>query len=261
MIEPARTDVRLEEHGVPSEILPLVRKINEALARIDEGFEQQRHFTSNAAHELRTPLAILRARIDGLEEGPTKSGLITDLERMSRLVAQLLLAGRLEVQVTPPRVATDLVEVARETVERMTPLRAAGEHQLKLLLPEKPVEILGDAESFGDALRNLIENALAHSPAGAPVEIEVTPGGAIEVRDRGYGVLPEHRQRIFEQFWRGRRADGAGAGLGLSIVQAIAIRHGGTIAVGENPGGGAVFRLQLPISKAVPAPTTGPTAP
>ena len=185
MIEPARTDVRLDEHGVPSEILPLVRKINEALARIDEGFEQQRRFTSNAAHELRTPLAILRARIDGLEEGPTKSGLITDLERMSRLVAQLLLAGRLEVQVTPPRVATDLVEVARETVERMTPLQAAGEHQLKLLLPEKPVEILGDPEFLGDALRNLIENALAHSPAGAPVEIEVTPGGAIEVRDRG----------------------------------------------------------------------------
>ena len=85
LIEPDRTDVRLNEDGIPSEILPLVEKINEALARIDEGFEQQRRFTSNAAHELRTPLAILRARIDGLEESPAKEGLIRDVERMSRL--------------------------------------------------------------------------------------------------------------------------------------------------------------------------------
>jgi signal transduction histidine kinase len=250
-IEPARTDVRLLEQGVPSEILPLVRKINEALARIDEGFDQQRRFTSNAAHELRTPLAILRARIDGLEDGPTKSGLIGDVERMSRLVNQLLLAGRLELQAPMPNVMIDLVEVARETVERMSLLQAAGDHRFKLLLPESPVRIWGDAESLGDALRNLVENALAHSPAGAPVEIEVTQGGALEVRDRGPGVPPADRRRIFERFWRGPNPGGDGAGLGLSIVQAIAERHRGTITVEDNPGGGALFRLQLPSS--VPA--------
>ena len=250
-IEPARTDVRLLEQDVPSEILPLVRKINEALARIDEGFDQQRRFTSNAAHELRTPLAILRARIDGLEDGPTKSGLIGDVERMSRLVNQLLLAGRLELQAPMPNVMIDLVEVARETIERMSPLQAAGEHRFKLLHPERPVRIWGDAESLGDALRNLVENALAHSPAGAPVEIEVTQGGALEVRDRGPGVPPADRRRIFERFWRGPNPGGDGAGLGLSIVQAIAERHRGTITVEDNPGGGALFRLQLPGS--VPA--------
>ena len=252
LIEPAHTDVRLQEDGVPSEILPLVRKINEALARIDEGFEQQRRFTSNAAHELRTPLAILRARIDGLEEGTTKGGLIRDLERMSRLVSQLLLAGRLELQAPAPDAVVDLTEVARETVERMTPLRAASEHPLKLLLPGNPVKILGDAESLGDAVRNLIENAFAHSPPGAPVEIEVTPGGAIEVRDSGHGVPAKNRKRIFERFWRGERASSDGAGLGLSIVQAIAARHRGTVTVGDNPGGGAVFRLQFPASNARP---------
>jgi signal transduction histidine kinase len=256
LIEPAHTDVRLQEDGVPSEILPLVRKINEALARIDEGFEQQRRFTSNAAHELRTPLAILRARIDGLKEGTTKSGLIRDLERMSRLVSQLLLAGRLELQAPAPDVVVDLAEVASETVERMTPLRAASEHPLKLLLPGNPIKIQGDAESLGDALRNLIENAFAHSPPGAPVEIEVTPGGAIEVRDSGHGVPAKNRKRIFERFWRGERATGDGAGLGLSIVQAIATRHRGTVTVGDNPGGGAVFRLQFPVSNARPTPAT-----
>jgi signal transduction histidine kinase len=256
LIEPAHTDVRLQEVGVPSEILPLVRKINEALARIDEGFEQQRRFTSNAAHELRTPLAILRARIDGLEEGATKTGLIGDLERMSRLVSQLLLAGRLELQAPAPNAVVDLVEVARETVERMTPLRAASEHPLKLLLPRNPIKILGDAESLGDALRNLIENAFAHSPVGASVEIEVTPGGAIEVRDSGHGVPAKNRKRIFERFWRGEGASGDGAGLGLSIVQAIAARHRGTLTVGDSPNGGAMFRLQFPMSAAKPAPAT-----
>lgn len=247
LIEPAHTDVRLQEVSVPSEILPLVRKINEALARIDEGFEQQRRFTSNATHELRTPLAILRARIDGLEEGTTKSGLIKDLERMSRLVNQLLLAGRLELQGPAPNVVVDLVEVARETVERMTPLRAATEHPLKLLLPDNPIKILGDTESLGDALRNLIENAFVHSPVGATVEIEVIPEGAIEVRDSGPGVPPKHRKRVFERFWRGETATGNGAGLGLSIVQAIATRHRGTVTVSDNPRGGAVSRLQFPL--------------
>ena len=256
LIEPAHTDVRLQEDGVPSEILPLVRKINEALTRIDEGFEQQRRFTSNAAHELRTPLAILRARIDGLEEGTTKGGLIRDLERMSRLVSQLLLAGRLELQAPAPDAVVDLTEVARETVERMTPLRAASEHPLKLLLPGNPVKILGDAESLGDALRNLIENAFAHSPPGAPVEIEVTLGGAIEVRDSGHGVPAKNRKRIFERFWRGERASSDGAGLGLSIVQAIATRHRGTVTVSDNPGGGALFRLQFQVSNARPTPAT-----
>ena len=160
----------------------------------------------------------------------------------------------LEIQAPAPDVVANLVEVTRETVERMTPLRAASEHPLKLLLPGNPIKILGDAEALGDALRNLIENAFAHSPPGAPVEIEVTPGGAIEVRDSGHGVPAKNRNRIFERFWRGERASGDGAGLGLSIVQAIATRHRGTVSVSDNPGGGAVFRLQFPVSNARPAP-------
>jgi signal transduction histidine kinase len=173
---------------------------------------------------------------------------------MSRLVSQLLLAGRLELQAPAPNVVVDLAEVARETVERMTPLRAATEHPLKLLLPGNPINILGDTESLGDALRNLIENAFAHSPVGASVEIEVIPDGAIEVRDSGPGVPAKNRNRIFERFWRGERASGDGAGLGLSIVQAIATRHRGTVTVGDNRGGGAVFRLQFPVLNARPTP-------
>jgi signal transduction histidine kinase len=246
LIEPAHTDVRLKEEGIPSEILPLVRKINEALARIDEGFELQRRFTSNAAHELRTPLAILRARIDGLDEGPAKAGLIRDVDRMTRLVSQLLLAGRLEMPDAVNPAPVDLSEIARETVDRLRLLPASRNHALHLELPQTPVLVRGEAESLGDALRNLIDNAIAYSPASSPVDIEVTPEAAVEVRDRGCGVAPSERERIFERFWRGRRSSGEGAGLGLSIVKSIVMRHGGSISIRDNPGGGTIFRLQFP---------------
>ena len=251
LIEPNRTDVRLAEKGVPSEILPLVRTINKALARIDEGFELQRRFTTNAAHELRTPLAILRARIDGLAESPARNGLIRDVERMTRLVSQLLLVGRLEMQQPALDASVDLTEVASEIVGRLTILPAAQAHDLRLHLPEHPVIVRGEEESIGDALRNLIDNALAYSPPGGPVEIRVGEDGSMEVRDRGHGIPPEHQKQIFERFWRARRSDGEGAGLGLSIVRATVQRYDGSVTVSDNPGGGTVFRMQF-------QPLTGP---
>jgi signal transduction histidine kinase len=246
LIEPSHTDVRLQETGVPFEILPLVHAINTALQRIDEGFELQRRFTTNAAHELRTPLAILRARIDGLEDGEAKSGLSKDVERMTRLVSQLLTAGRLEMQ--PPSLddSVDLAAIARATVERLALLPAAREHELRLQLPEYPVIIRGEEEALGDALRNLIDNALAHSPAEKPVEVVVGEDGSVEVRDRGPGIPPEQREQIFERFWRARKSGDDGAGLGLSIVRAIVKGHRGSISVADNPGGGTVFRLAFP---------------
>jgi signal transduction histidine kinase len=190
-----------------------------------------------------TPLAILRARIDGLEDGEAKTGLSKDVERMTRLVSQLLTAGRLEMQ--PPSLddSVDLAAIARETVERLAILPAAREHELRLHLPEQPVIIRGEEEALGDALRNLIDNALAHSPAGKAVEILVAEDGSIEVRDRGPGIPPAQREQIFERFWRASKSGGEGAGLGLSIVRAIVKGHRGSISVADNPGGGTIFRL------------------
>ena len=108
--------------------------------------------------------------------------------------------------------------------------------------------VRGEEESLGDALRNLIDNALAHSAAGKPVEIRVAADGSVEVRDRGPGIPAEHREQIFERFWRARKSSGEGAGLGLSIVRAIVQRHHGSISVADNPGGGAVFRLAFPLA-------------
>ena len=176
---------------------------------------------------------------------------------MTRLVSQLLIAGRLEMQQPPLQVTVDLAEIARETVERLAVLRTAREHELRLRLPAHPVAIIGDAESLGDALRNLIDNALAHSPAGQPVEIAVAENGSVEIRDHGPGIPAEDREQIFERFWRARKSGGDGAGLGLSIVQSIVQRHRGTITVADNHGGGAIFRIKFPLVAGPPTIAMG----
>lgn len=102
-----------------------------------------------------------------------------------------------------------------------------------------------DADAVADALRNLVENAVAHSPSGTEVTVAVHPDGSVSVSDRGPGVAPEDRARVFDRFWRGQGERQAGAGLGLAIVAEVARTHNGTVEVGDAPGGGAVFILKL----------------
>jgi signal transduction histidine kinase len=105
---------------------------------------------------------------------------------------------------------------------------------------------------LGRAVRNLVENALTHTPAGTTVEIETDPAGAICVSDRGPGVSSADREHIFQRFWRRDRRRPGSAGLGLSIVARIAERHDATVSVGNRPGGGAVFTLTFPLVIAAP---------
>jgi len=106
--------------------------------------------------------------------------------------------------------------------------------------------VRGNADAIGDALRNLIENAVSHAPIGTEVTVTVGTDGAIAVADRGPGVPEQDRQRIFERFWRGRAASSPGAGLGLAIVAQVATSHGGKIEVTDRLDGGTVFTLRLP---------------
>jgi len=245
-IEPGRTHIRLDETCVPVEIVPLVRTINKALKRVDEGFDRQRRFTANAAHELRTPLAILRARVDGLAPRESKKRLQRDVDRMTKLVNRLLIVGRSEMHPLRLDAEADLGAVARETIAGFEVLDTASQHRLVLMAPERPVIVRGDAASLEDALRNLIDNALRYSPVGLPIEIEVMFDGAVEVRDHGPGVPREHRERIFEPFWQSADSRAGGVGLGLAIVHDIVERHHGMITVADNRDGGAIFRIGLP---------------
>jgi signal transduction histidine kinase len=251
-VGPNRPGLRLPMAGLPREVSPLVEAVNAALARLEQTIETQRSFMGQAAHGLRTPLAVLTARLDGLEDAVAAEALRRDADRMARLVGQLLRMARLEslpLDVTQP---VDLRLAAAEGVADLAPLGLG--HGVELaLLGEEPVPVIGNHAALVLAVTNLVENAIGYAPPGSVVEVEVARPGTIRVLDRGPGVAPEDRARILERFVRGPNASEGGAGLGLAIVTEIAAAHRGTVRVDERPGGGAAFALVLAADSRMPS--------
>lgn len=238
-------DLRLPEGaGVPTELLPLVRSINVALDRLDEGFSRQQRFAAEAAHEMRTPLAIMAARIDSQQDAGQAEGMRRDVERMRTLVDQLLLVARLERRDVRLEETVDLVALARDVVADCTPLAIAGGRDLALTPEVGHLPVRGGRQVLESALLNLVQNAVRAEPLGGVVEVIVRAPGEILVVDHGAGVAPADRESIFDPFWR-RDELHPGAGLGLTIVKETAIAHGGGVSVEETSGGGATFRLRL----------------
>lgn len=242
-IRPGALDQRLPETALPTEIIPLVRATNEMLDRVEAGFARQRRFTANAAHELRTPLQLLSAGLEALETSPQIAALRDDVRRMSRLVEQLLAVARLDARAEPVLATTDLAKVTAETLAFLAPLAVTRNASLALDAPEQPVAVRGDSVLIGDLIRNLVENALAATPAGTEVTVTVSSVCTLEVRDHGPGVAPEYRERIFERFWRPPGSPLGGSGLGLAIVKEIVDICGARVAISDAPGGGALFTV------------------
>ncbi len=245
-IGPQRADLRLPETDMPREVLPLVHAVNEAFDRLEEGFRAQREFTADAAHELRTPLTILRTQIDMIADRDLSRSLRNDVENMSRLVNQLLEMAELETFTIGPDEIADLVAVSREVAAFLAPLALADNKGLAVTGAAGPVAVQGNPDMLARAVRNLVENALAHTPKGTTVDIAIGEGGTISVRDHGPGVPHAEREHIFRRFWRRDRRRLGSAGLGLSIVASIADLHDATVSVGDHPGGGAVFTIRFP---------------
>jgi signal transduction histidine kinase len=249
VISPVRMDLRLPLERMPREIAPLVEAVNQAFDRLEQGFRAQRDLTADVAHELRTPLAVLRMRTETLSEPALRARLLADIDVMTRLVAQLLSVAELETVVIAPDETADLRQACLEVVEHLAPLAVKQDKAIELVGASKPVKVHGRSDLLFQAVRNLVENAIRHSPPGGVVTVEVDEAGKARVLDSGPGAPAELKAGPFERFWRGRRKErsdvGAGAGLGLSIVGQIAEQHGGRVTVEDRPGGGAAFTLVL----------------
>ncbi|MCP3407663.1 cell wall metabolism sensor histidine kinase WalK [Bradyrhizobium sp. CCGB01] len=259
-IGPARTDIRLPTEQIPREIMPLVTAVNQALDRLEDGFRVQRQFTADAAHQLRTPLTILRTRIETLHDGAARQALHDDIESMSRIVAQLLEIAELDTLVLDPGETADLRAVCAEVVGAIAPFAIAQHKDIALRGTDAPVLIHGNSEMLQRAIFNLAENAIKFTAKDTSVDVEVRENGEVRVRDRGPGIKEGERELIFQRFWRADRQRSDGAGLGLSIVRAVADDHAATIAVENLPGGGAEFTLRFTLAEKtvfLPSPLVG----
>ena len=235
---------RLPEEGMPAEIRPLVHAFNGVLERLEESFQQQERFIANAAHELKTPLALARARIEaGLEDESAHARLLQDLDTMSRQVQQLLQLA----QVADPQAmrlgTVRPLDVARAVLDHLAFKAQRSDVTLHLRELGREVQIEADAGALFILIKNLVENALDFSPQGSEVRVQVK-GSELTVDDQGPGVPVEYRKQVFERFWRAPGQARTGSGLGLALVRDIAIAHGWTVSCGATPDGGGSFTLR-----------------
>jgi signal transduction histidine kinase len=242
-INPERRGTRLPLHNVPSEVIPLVAAVNDALQRLDDGYEQQKRFIANAAHELRTPIAILQTRLDALTPSTEKARLLEDLARLSILAEQFLDLQRLNHRLSLAPV--DLVEVGRQVTSDLAPLAIAAGYEPAFEAEANSIEVMGDRPSLERAVTNLVQNAIQHGGRRGTITVRVDRSARVTVTDEGDGVPAQDRERIFEPFHR-LQTRSRGFGLGLNLVQEIVRLHRGKISVLDGPGGGAAFQMTFP---------------
>jgi two-component system, OmpR family, sensor histidine kinase TctE len=234
-VGPRRPDMRISAGGLPGEIQPLVEAVNGALDRLSHAYATERRLTADAAHELRTPLAVLnlrlqRARLTGNTDWEAVE---RELAQMGRLVDQLLDLARKESLARERRAddlpVVNLSRVVREAAATVLPLMEAHGRELDVNVPDS-VQVRGNCDDLRDLVRNLLENAILHGRGRVSARIESPEKGsdriAIEVADEGPGVPPGQEEAIFQRFRR-LNVDTPGSGLGLAIVRHVARSHGG----------------------------------
>ncbi|MFL9583288.1 HAMP domain-containing sensor histidine kinase [Stenotrophomonas sp. AB1(2024)] len=240
-VGPRNLGARLRSDGLPSEVVPLIDAFNAALERLEQGFRVQQEFLASAAHELKTPLALLQAEIE-LSGAPNTALLLRDTTQMARQVHQLLHLAEVSEGHNYSYAPVQVASVIDDAVDYLS--RLAAQRGVDVLVTTEdasfpPVE--ADAGALFVLVKNLLENALHHAPQGSVVNIVVAPD-RFHVRDAGPGVGEADRSLLFKRFWRGNPKDSDGAGLGLAICMEICLSHGWSIAlVPDDDAPGACF--------------------
>jgi two-component system OmpR family sensor kinase len=260
---------RVEPATPRTEIGRLGLSLNGMLSQIEMAFAERtrseqrlRRFLADASHELRTPLTSIRGYAELLRRGAAHTAedsalarrrIEAEAVRMSVMVDDLLLLARLDQGRPLEQKPVDLQQIAHDAC---ADARAVAPSRAITLWAREAVVVRGDELRLRQVVANLVSNAIVHTPTGTPIEVSVTSNGeraALSVTDHGPGLKGEEARRVFEPFYRadpGRSRDRGGSGLGLSIVAAVVTAHGGAVQVLETPGGGATFRVELPLAAA-----------
>ncbi len=245
--------------GMPEEVAPLTHALNDLLSRLDRALNAQRAFVADAAHELRTPLAALKLRIQLVERADNdeeRKAAIADLkrglDRASHLIQQLLTLSRQEAELTDrPSTAVDLLDVASRVIIEQAPFAAEKNIDLGIVEGCSAV-ITGDPVALEVMLGNLIDNAIRYTPVAGRIDVSVSKNNAdaiVVVTDNGPGIQSQDRHRVFDRFYRLDASQTQGSGLGLAIVKNVVDRHRGAIDLAENPAGqGLSVAITLPLS-------------
>jgi len=235
--------------GAPSEMAPMLDALNGLFARIGELMESERRFTADAAHELRTPIAAIRAQAqvalgESTEDARRRAlqATLQGCDRAIHLVEQLLMLSRLEGNGTLAPQRVDLAAITRQAVAALAPSALDKAQRIELDAPA-PCWVSGDEALLGALVRNLVDNAIRYSPREAAVHVRVGVQGAavlLAVDDSGPGLADADRERLGQRFFRVLGTDAPGSGLGWSIVRRIAATHGATVAVGRSAAWGGL---------------------
>lgn len=252
-IDPAAPQGLISLSEVPCELKPLVEALNRAFGEIDAYIRMQRRFLGNAAHQLRTPLTLLRAKIEDVPEPALKAELVRDVRRLTSLVAAMLDLARLQNHAIETR-PIDLAQVTLDVLADFSPSALDAGIELALEQDGKgPFLVQGVDAAIRSALANLVGNALIHAHGARRIVATLDRDG-ISIHDDGAGLPDGAEHGLIEPFQTGNAA-GDGAGLGLSIVREIMAAHGGELIASSTPGCGTTMSLRFP---AAPTPVKSP---
>jgi len=218
------------------------KQVEEALRRSEA---KHKEFSADVAHELRTPLAVLRAQLDNLNNEKIKQALIPDVDALTHLVERILTMSQLDSIDFRSGKRADLCEVCSVVAASLGPLAVKVGRSIEVTGAKGPLKVRGDADALVQAVQNLVENAIRYASPDSTITIDISDDPAIKVSNLGVSIPPEQREILFNRFEQADRHSG-GAGLGLAIVKRVVEAHDGSVDITDVPGGGAAFTIRLP---------------